>query len=332
MRRLLAATALLLLGASGANPPSQVFEAPSPEIFLAAVRNVRVTDTTGVDQNYRRGSSFGCREGDAFRIDNYVKQTAAGIAEFDEKGGTMTIGFGYEVRPVIEAGAFDAVCKTYWVDSEGRPGRCKDYECTVTKEPVFGEAKTVATGRRLRWSANGSKYTVSYEVLPTEMQFRSELEKGAIASESIRRRAAADEAASVFKALRDRLGAMSSNVAAGGRKLKQAESLLTDADRAASATGPAGLYRLETIDGSTLPYTTIFRNVEVAEGSFVLHTNGTYTQTLITASGSIQLDGKYKLNGSKLMLLDKKGGLMAGTLDGGTMAISTAYGRLVFRK
>lgn len=335
---MIALLAVLLLVFSGAAQAAvvetRVFEAGSPEIFEAAIKSIRVQDPTGQNQNFSLGSSWTCYQGQAFKINNYVKPLAAGIGELDMTAGVMTFGYQYEVRPVIKDGELEYSCSRYGVDSYGRPtGACVAYECTVTKEPVFGDAKKVVHGRVIRFRNEGTKYTVSYELVPSDTQFRRELENAQKSSDRDRLKWAKEEAESVFKSLKDVLHGMSRNAANAGRKLQSVESLLTDADRAAAATGPAGLYRLTTIDGQTLPYTTIAMGIEIAEGSFVIHADGKFTQTFITNRGSVQMHGKYKLNGSSIVLVEKSGSMMAGNLaDNREISISGSYGRLVFTK
>lgn len=313
---------------------TRVFEAPSPQIFETAIKGIKVGDLTGQNQNFSLSSTWTCHAGDAFKINRWVKPVEAGIGELDMVKGIMTFGYLYEVRPVIEDGAVEYACSKYGVDAAGRTtGVCVAYECTVTKEPVFGEAEKVVHARVLRFRSVGTKYTVSFEVVPGDTQFRRELERGEKFSDRERRKWAREEAGVLFNSLKDTLEGMSRNAANSGRKLLDAESLVTDADRASSATGPAGLYRLTSVDGQGLPYRTIMMDIEIAEGSFVVHSNGTYTQTLVTGKGSLQVHGKYKLNGSSIVLFDKGGSMLAGKLDGNKeLSLSTSYGRLLFAK
>lgn len=304
---------------------TRVFEAPSAEVFETAIKAIRVKDTTAQRQDFSLGTSWTCQAGDAFKINRDVKPVLAGIADLDMAAGVMTIAYQYEVRPSIEDGAVEYACSKY-----GTNGVCQTYACRVTKEPVFGDATKVVHARRVRFTSAGTKYTVSFEVVPTETQFRRELETGTKLSQRERGKLAREEAEMLFDSLKDTLDGMSRNAANSGRKLQKAESFLTEADRA--ATGPAGLYRLLTIDGQPLPYTTIMMSIEVAEGSLILHADGKYTQTLITSRGSVQTRGTYKLTGTSVVLVDK-GAMMAGKLTGDKeLSISGSYGRLVFAK
>lgn len=316
---------------------TRVFEAASPQIFETAIKSIRVGDPSPQHQNLSLGTygrSSNCETGRGQKVNSWVKRIAAGLGDLDMAAGMMTFAYQYEVRPAIDGGEIECWCTSYGKDTRGRTtGVCDRYETRVVKEPVFGDATKVVHARILRFKNQGTKYTVSFEIVPSDTVFTQELETSSPLSEKQRLKYAREEADRIFESLKEVLDGMASNAAASGRKLKAAETLLTDADRAAAATGPAGLYRLVTIDGQTLPYTTISMDIEVAEGSFVIHADGRFTQTLITGRGSIQVHGKYKLNGPSILLIEKGGGMIAGKLaDNKELSISSSYGRLMFRK
>lgn len=332
---------LLLLAATGAASAggiieTRVVEAASPQIFEMAIKSIRVKDPSPRHQDLSLGTygrQAACETGKRTKVESWVKRVGAGIGELDMTAGHLSFGYQYEVRPAIEGGEVECWCVAYGKDANDRlNGVCQMYETRVIKEPVFGDATTVVHARLLRFKNQGDKYTVSFEIVPSETVFARELETGVRLSEKERLAYAKSEADLILDSLEDRLEAARQNVANSGRKLQKVESLVTEADRAAAATGPAGLYRLATIDGQTLPYTTIMMGVEVAEGSFVIHVDGKYTQTFVTNRGSVQSHGKYKLNGSSLVLIDKSG-MMAGKLtDNREISISGSYGRLIFKK